>query len=774
MTKGLQGLLFAVLLISIVGIRVYAGTVTGQIQFASSGRGVPNGTLTFNLTQAAIVAGQGTVVTSGVNCYTDALGNIVGLPNPLTAPSLSSNGSGSLPAGNYFVRTTWANSSGESVASPERSIVTTLAGALVVQVPANPPANATQWKIYVSTATGTETLQSTQAAPFVTYSQSTALVSGAALPAANTSTCSLRFNDELQPSYTGYNVTFTTTSGASIPGFPQKWYLAGGTVNVSNGTPLYSGTVVYPQAVLTMPAGNALQSISGPLSLGGFKLSTSNVNGFVYVDGINFTTIQQAITSVCAAGGGTVLVQPGSYPQNSSFTLCSNLTLIGAGRGQADVVNCPTTITTSMTSGDLFPITNMNDIHLSDFCIKNTATAGANAAIRLNPGQRNIVERLYIQGLFAVCIQLNTSSTSPASTIWNDFRDIHCTGLAPSGIGLLMDSTDATSKVINNNTFWNVSTVGGPSGVGIKITNNGLVANQVINENVIYGGEIAAAGGTGLLITATATRGTTFIEPNIEASSTGFNKAAGNVVVFVGGNFSANTTNVADAQPSFTSFIGTNVAPTIQQFSINPAGDLNVDGVGLNGTGISNAINGVSGWGLDVSGVQKWDVLTGALAPHTAGGVDLGTTAQPVGNVWIGNAGTNNIKLTGTGSAARVAMLPDNSGTLAELNLSQTWTTSQKQGNNGTFVGIHQHLRASTGSIGATTRTEVLLGWISSMNDANYTVACSVEDPTTAAGVQGLIYERIRTKSASQVGLVINNPTGAAITGTIDCVADHD
>jgi hypothetical protein len=60
------------------------------------------------------------------------------------------------------------------------------------------------------------------------------------------------------------------------------------------------------------------------------------------------------------------------------------------------------------------------------------------------------------------------------------------------------------------------------------------------------------------------------------------------------------------------------------------------------------------------------------------------------------------------------------------------------------------------------------------MNDANYTVACSVEDPTTAAGVQGLIYERIRTKSASQVGLVINNPTGAAITGIIDCVADHD
>src|SRR5205807_7168776 len=148
-------------------------------------------------------------------------------------------------AGTYFVRTTWANSSGETVASPERNIVTTAAGTLVVQVPANLPANATQWKIYIGVTTGTETLQSTQSAPFVNYSQSTSLANGAALPSANSSSCSLRFNDELQPSYTGYNVTFTTTNGAAIPGFPQKWYLAGGTVNVSNGTPLYSGTVVY-------------------------------------------------------------------------------------------------------------------------------------------------------------------------------------------------------------------------------------------------------------------------------------------------------------------------------------------------------------------------------------------------------------------------------------------------------------------------------------------------------------------------------------------------
>src|SRR5205807_2154484 len=152
-----------------------------------------------------------------------SLGNVVGLPNPPALPVLSSiNGAGSLPQGNYFVRYTWANSSGETAPGPEKNISTSQTGTLVVQAPANPPANATQWKIYISNALGAETLQATQNAPFTNYSQATPLVSGVALPASNTSQCSLRFNDELQPSYTGYNVTLTTAGGASVPGFPQK------------------------------------------------------------------------------------------------------------------------------------------------------------------------------------------------------------------------------------------------------------------------------------------------------------------------------------------------------------------------------------------------------------------------------------------------------------------------------------------------------------------------------------------------------------------------
>jgi hypothetical protein len=99
---------------------------------------------------------------------------------------------------------------------------------------------------------------------------------------------------------------------------------------------------------------------------------------------------------------------------------------------------------------------------------------------------------------------------------------------------------------------------------------------------------------------------------------------------------------------------------------------------------------------------------------------------------------------------------------------------SETFGSNGTPLTAIQHKRITTGSIGATTRTEVLLTWANSFTDTSYTVTCNVEDSTTAAATQGLTFERLRTKSATQVGAVINNPSAGAITGTLDCTGIHD
>ena len=50
--------------------------------------------------------------------------------------------------------------------------------------------------------------------------------------------------------------------------------------------------------------------------------------------------------------------------------------------------------------------------------------------------------------------------------------------------------------------------------------------------------------------------------------------------------------------------------------------------------------------------------------PLTAGGTDVGSAALPFGSAWIGGAATNNIKVTGTATAARVLTLPDVTGTV--------------------------------------------------------------------------------------------------------------
>ena len=231
---------------------------------------------------------------ANANCWTDTSGNVVGLPGDaaVAAPVLSSNlGSGSLAAGTYFVRYTWANGAGESQASAERSFTLTSAGTLVVQAPSGVPQAATSMRVYISASSGSETLQGSVSVNngviAGNFSQSSVLTAGAAVPTTNTALCQIRFNDELQPSYTGYVVTFTNTSGASIAGFPQKWYLSGGsngTVNVGTGLPLYSGVVVYPQPIVSNPAASGTQSINGPLNMNGFAILNTvitNPNGAI-------------------------------------------------------------------------------------------------------------------------------------------------------------------------------------------------------------------------------------------------------------------------------------------------------------------------------------------------------------------------------------------------------------------------------------------------------------------------------------------------------------
>lgn len=110
----------------------------------------------------------------------------IGVSAPST-PQIATAGGGSLSAATHYVKVTYVNApQGESLPSSEASIVVSASGTLTVTSPA-PSSPATGYNVYISTGSGTETKQNLSPIAIGTnYTQSIALISGAALPGSNT------------------------------------------------------------------------------------------------------------------------------------------------------------------------------------------------------------------------------------------------------------------------------------------------------------------------------------------------------------------------------------------------------------------------------------------------------------------------------------------------------------------------------------------------------------------------------------------------------------
>jgi hypothetical protein len=290
----------------------YGGTVTGTLQ-GPSGLPVKNGTLTFSLQQAGLIAGSGSVVPTTASCYTSADGSVVGLPNPLTMPVTSiTYGSGTMAAGIYFIVFTFYDSAGNrTLASPELEVQLTSTGSLIVSPPATFPANAAGITVFVGTVSGAETGQRNTTGPTQVFTQNeTPVTTPTTLPATNSSPCSMAFNDTIIP-YSGYNVSLLSSSGNAYPGWPQGWQLNGGlngTVNISNGAPLWNGTVIYPQPILAQPLNHGPQSISGLLDMSGYRIqNTGGIGvGIVPVWGVDVVGyINNTLGYLVNGNGGT-------------------------------------------------------------------------------------------------------------------------------------------------------------------------------------------------------------------------------------------------------------------------------------------------------------------------------------------------------------------------------------------------------------------------------------------------------------------------------------
>lgn len=272
--RHLRSLCCALIVVLLASTSAFAGTVTGPF-IGPNGTPIKNGTLGFTLAQAGLAIGSGSVVPITSACYTSTDGTVVGIGNPLLAPHVSSSASGGLPAGNYYAQlTAYATDGHETLAGPEVIISLPTGGSFTLIYEDPYPQGYTQGvKAYIGTASGAETLQGSSSGS-ITYTQTVPLVSGAAEPTSNSTICSIAFNDTIIP-YSGYKVTLTSSSGNAYPGFPQMWQLNGGasgTVNVSNGAPLWNGTVIYPQPIMAQPLNHGPQSISGPLGMSNYDI----------------------------------------------------------------------------------------------------------------------------------------------------------------------------------------------------------------------------------------------------------------------------------------------------------------------------------------------------------------------------------------------------------------------------------------------------------------------------------------------------------------------
>lgn len=735
-----------------------AGTVTGQIQTPSTGRGVSNGTLTFTLSQAAVISGTAAMV-ANANCWTDTSGNVVGLPGDaaVAAPVLSSNlGSGSLAAGTYFVRYTWANGTGESQASAERSFTLTSAGTLVVQAPSGVPQAATSMKVYISASSGSETLQGNVSVNngvlAGNFSQSAALTAGAAVPTTNTALCQIRFNDELQPSYTGYVVTFTNTSGASIAGFPQKWYLSGGsngTVNVGTGLPLYSGVVVYPQPIVSNPAASGTQSINGPLNMNGFAILNTvitNPNGAIILpenappSGVANSDVLYADSTahrfkmINNNGGADVVVGANTAETLSNKTLTAPVISAISNGGTLTLPTSTDTLvgrsTTDTLSNKTFDTASGNIFKINGNQVSTVTGSGSVAVLATSP-------QLTTPNLGASSGNTHTftNQTAPANppagsiTIYGDSGSGNLACRNSSGTSCL--SASATAPLI--------STSANPAGTGVVRVASGDTALAFrTNAN---NGDVGVTKNSSDVMDLTAFNGMKLQTLQITAPNGFFSSCSNGAFIY----------NDASNPNSMNLCFG--------------------DGTGwkLNFSKRSSSVS------TSIANLSDLGVFTTSVFQTT--------NSNPAG-AGVFRCANNQQCLFGRNAASNAdveiaSVINDNSVRLNDAintpsNVVQVPHVKYTGGVINSGAGM-MHVRVTSCATPATLNSScnTTISWPGTWADTNYTVSCTAD--TTGAG-QGLIIGGLSSKTTTQVTVGIANCCGnnTSAVATINCIGMHD
>lgn len=238
-------------------------------------------------------------------------------PTPTTGTVIG----GALGLITYYIKTTYVDATGESIASAEKTQIVPALSLLMVTAPA-PSGLAIGWNVYVSTSSGAETLQNSSPIAFATNwtEPTTGLVAGTALPTNNT-TGMQPFNEFVpdpvsSASYTaptvdtGYNeqLRIYDTSASSL-GMAQSGAAASLTFEIDTWLTGQSDPGIYQPWTVGLITTRYLSArlLYSPINAG----DVSYVTDFTPVID-NAPTIEQA-NSVNIAAGGTAITFPTPY-----------------------------------------------------------------------------------------------------------------------------------------------------------------------------------------------------------------------------------------------------------------------------------------------------------------------------------------------------------------------------------------------------------------------------------------------------------------------------
>lgn len=330
----------------------------------------------------------------------------------------------------------------------------------------------------------------------------------------------------------------------------------------------------------------------------------SQLNGTQVVGCGTNTTIQAAITNACAASPPQpVYVPAGTYTQNSAFTLCAGLDLEALTSNGPQALGS-VIINTSLSSGALFPMASIYNLHIRNFRIHNTSGVDTTAiAFQLNCSQGTEIEGNYVDGKFLNGIVLNPVPAT-CSTISNQFFNNQFNPSASNAVGCLLDSLSSTDKVVNSNVWVNNVCDGVPA--GLKTNSGAGDGNARINEEVFVDLQAFASAGTNVLLGASSVYDMVLIAPTIEGATTGLSTSGNNTGVCVACDISGNTTNISDPSNNFTFIGGRGAELGSQIFNVDKTGLMKVSGIGIGPgvTPVANTIKLTSGNCIQASGTN--------------------------------------------------------------------------------------------------------------------------------------------------------------------------